>query len=233
MTDERMPGTRERILMVALELFGAHGYHRTTVRAIADRLDISKAGVLYHFPSKDDILAGLAEPLLAAMAAAVAEAAHPDPRTARRRVLEGLLDVFLEHRYLLRLTVNDLALAAPGAIFERFRATMLAAHRLVAGPSPALADRVRAAQALGALSDPVVVFAAESPGDLRAEVLAGVELLYPADAGRVVATRGRPAALDAERIATARRMSGVEQRSATEIAAALGVSRATVYRYLQ
>ncbi|WP_218716291.1 TetR/AcrR family transcriptional regulator [Nocardia sp. MH4] len=92
MTGEQAPGTRARILAVALELFGAHGYHRTTVRAIADRLGISKAVVFYHFPSKYDILAGLAEPLLAAMAAAVAEAAH-DPRTARRRVLEGLLDV--------------------------------------------------------------------------------------------------------------------------------------------
>ncbi|MEV6217860.1 TetR family transcriptional regulator [Nocardia sp. NPDC051833] len=233
MTDEQTPGTRERILAVAMELFGAHGYHRTTVRAIADQLNISKAGVLYHFPSKYDILAGLAEPLLVAMAGAVADAAHPDPRTARRQVLEGLLEVFLEYRYLLRLNVNDLALAAPGAIFERFRTTMLAANRLVAGPSPALAERVRAAQALGALSDPVVLFAEESPADLRAEVLAGVELLYPEAVVPVAAPRGRPAALDAERIAAARRMSEVEQRSATEIAAVLGVSRATVYRYLK
>ncbi|MFD6455755.1 helix-turn-helix domain-containing protein, partial [Nocardia sp. NPDC060220] len=48
MSDDAAVGTRERILAVAMDLFSAHGYHRTTVRAIADQLDISKAGVLYH-----------------------------------------------------------------------------------------------------------------------------------------------------------------------------------------
>lgn len=233
MSDDAAVGTRERILAVAMDLFSAHGYHRTTVRAIADQLDISKAGVLYHFPSKYDILAGLAEPLLVALADAVAAAADPDPRVARRRALEGVLEVYIEHRYLLRLNVNDLALAAPGSIFERFRDLVLAANVLVAGPNPTLSDRVRAVQALGVLSDPVVLFADESPAALRAEVLAGVDLLYPDEVNAVVVHRGRPTLLDEKGVAAARRMSRVERLSASEIAAALGVSRATVYRYLK
>lgn len=233
MSADAVAGTRERILAVAMDLFGAHGYHRTTVSAIADQLGISKAGVLYHFPSKYDILVGLAEPLLVAMSGALAAAADPNPRVARRQALEGLLDVYIEHRYLLRLNVNDFALAASGSIFERFRDLMFAANVLVAGPNPSLSDRVRAVQALAVLSDPVVLFAEESPVELRAEVLAGLDLLYPAEPNAGAVQRGRPAVLDEESVAVARRMSRVERRSATEIAAALGVSRATVYRYLK
>ncbi|MFI9509643.1 TetR family transcriptional regulator [Nocardia sp. NPDC052566] len=230
MTDE----TRDRILAVAMDLFGAHGYHRTSVRAIAEQLGISKAGVLYHYPSKYDILAGLAEPLLAAMEQTVAAAADPDHREARRKVIEGLLDVFLAHRYLLRLNASDLALSAPGPIFDRFRDAMMRANQLVAGPDPALADLVRAAQAIAGLSDPVVLYADLPTGELRAEVLAGVRLLYAEAPKRTSpAQRGRPVAMTEELVATARRMSEEERLSVPEIASALGVSRATVYRHLK
>ncbi|WP_218019279.1 TetR family transcriptional regulator [Nocardia niwae] len=231
--------TRARILEVAMDLFGTHGYHRTSVRAIAEQLGISKAGVLYHYPSKYDILAGLAEPLLVAMEGVVAEAGHPDPCEARRRVVEGLLDVFLTHRYLLRLNVRDLALAAPGSIFERFSKVMMQANILVAGPEATFAERVRATQAVAGLSDPVVLYAEAPVDQLRAEVLEGVRLLLaPSDRTSSTdrtptAAKGRPAALTAERIELARRMRDTERRSVPDIARELGVSRATLYRYLK
>jgi AcrR family transcriptional regulator len=54
--------TRERILAVANELFIDQGYEGTSLREIADRLDITKAALYYHFRSKDEILATLLEP---------------------------------------------------------------------------------------------------------------------------------------------------------------------------
>jgi AcrR family transcriptional regulator len=48
--------TRERILQVALELFGEHGYEATSLRDIAERLGITKAALYYYFPRKADIL---------------------------------------------------------------------------------------------------------------------------------------------------------------------------------
>jgi AcrR family transcriptional regulator len=48
--------TRERILQVALELFGEHGYDATSLRDIAERLGITKAALYYYFPRKADIL---------------------------------------------------------------------------------------------------------------------------------------------------------------------------------
>jgi AcrR family transcriptional regulator len=54
--------TRERILAVANELFIEQGYEGTSLREIADRLDITKAALYYHFRSKDEILRVLLEP---------------------------------------------------------------------------------------------------------------------------------------------------------------------------
>ena len=54
--------TRERILAVAQELFIEQGYEGTSLREIADRLDITKAALYYHFRSKDEILTTLLKP---------------------------------------------------------------------------------------------------------------------------------------------------------------------------
>ncbi|MEU4232298.1 TetR family transcriptional regulator [Nonomuraea sp. NPDC026600] len=185
MTDD----TRSGILRVALELFASLGYHATSVREIAERLNLTKTAVLYHFPSKKDILATLAEPMLADMEAAV-EAANgiegSDFRRKRWVVIEGLLDVWLRHRFLMRMNTQDLALGADRPTFERFRDTAMMAEHFIAGPDADLAGQVRAVQAFAMLSDPVVMFA-DLPADLiRPAVLAGVERLLGETApGRV------------------------------------------------
>jgi len=55
--------TRAEILAVASELFIEQGYEATSLREIAARLAITKAALYYHFPSKDDILRALMEPV--------------------------------------------------------------------------------------------------------------------------------------------------------------------------
>ena len=55
--------TRARIFEVALELFLNQGYHETSMQQIADRLEITKAALYYHFASKSDIVGSLIEPL--------------------------------------------------------------------------------------------------------------------------------------------------------------------------
>lgn len=64
---ERRSGTRERIQAVALELFAEHGYEKTSLREIAERLDVSKAALYYHFNTKEDIAVSLFDNLLAGM----------------------------------------------------------------------------------------------------------------------------------------------------------------------
>lgn len=48
--------TKERILQAALELFSEKGFSTTSVRDIAARADMTHAGLIHHFPSKDDML---------------------------------------------------------------------------------------------------------------------------------------------------------------------------------
>lgn len=227
MTDD----TRARILRAALEEFAARGYHATSVRELAERVGLTKTAVLYHFPGKADIVTALAEPMLAELETALAKAA--EAADARRAAIEGLLDVWLAHRYLLQMNLRDLGLTASTEVFERFRDGMLQANVLVAGPDADFAGQVRAAQAIAMLSDPVVLFADAPVDELRATVLDGVDRLFavPEPEVRLRARRGRPTVMSQETIEAARRLQDAGHAPA-DIATALGVSRATIYRHL-
>ncbi len=48
-----------RIQSVALELFAEQGYEKTSLREIAERLDVTKAALYYHFKSKEEIVTSL------------------------------------------------------------------------------------------------------------------------------------------------------------------------------
>lgn len=52
---------REQILDAATVHFAANGYHRTTMTSIAADVGISAAGLLHHFPSKQQLLLALAD----------------------------------------------------------------------------------------------------------------------------------------------------------------------------
>jgi AcrR family transcriptional regulator len=231
--------TRSEILRVALSEFSRRGYYATSLRTIAARVGISKAAVLYHFPEKAELLAALASPMLDDMAAVITAAEQqPDPQ-ARWTILEGLLDVELKHRQLLRTSLRDLALSAAQPVFVRFRDAMLRANALVAGRGASFATRVRAAQALAMLGDPVVLFADAPEDALRSEILRGVHALFgqPTTPPLLAATpseprrRGRPSALTPDALDHARRLAA-SGHPVDQIAATLGVSRATLYRRL-
>ncbi len=57
----RRTDTRERIQRVALELFAEQGYEGSSLREIAERLEVTKAALYYHFRTKEDIVTSLLE----------------------------------------------------------------------------------------------------------------------------------------------------------------------------
>src|SRR5262245_29183203 len=59
----RRGDTRQRIQDVALELFAEQGYEKTSLREIAERLEVTKAALYYHFKTKEDILISLFQDL--------------------------------------------------------------------------------------------------------------------------------------------------------------------------
>ena len=169
-----MLSTRAQILNAARRLFAQQGYGRTSVREIAEQLGLTKTAVLYHFPAKADIFAALAEPLLDDLQAALGTAG------TRWQLIEGMVDVYLKHRRLLRDNlIHDMALLGQESVVRRFTQLMIEANRMVAGPDPDLREKVRAAQVVAMLSDPIIAHADEPPDQLREEVLRGVRRLYP------------------------------------------------------
>lgn len=54
---ERAAATRDRILKAAARLCSTHGFHTTTVDAIAEEAGITKITLYKHFASKDQLLA--------------------------------------------------------------------------------------------------------------------------------------------------------------------------------
>ncbi|MFI7575518.1 TetR family transcriptional regulator [Micromonospora sp. NPDC049497] len=252
MTGEPGDDTRSRILRAALDLFAGHGYQRTSLRQIGERLRLTKAAILYHFPTKEHLLTALVEPLLADLEKLLDAAETLPPERARRTLVEGWVDTMLAHRRPLGMLYHDLALVTRGDTYHRLMWVAMRANEIAAGPDAGLRERVRAVQAIAMCSDPIVFFLDVPDEVLRAHMLDGVRRLWagpdaaaePAGEGApgaeptpgppATARRrpGRPRAMSPEQVGLARRLHAAGTHSVDEIAARLGVSRATVYRHL-
>lgn len=66
---------RERILLAAMDVAAASGAVHLSLDAIARKAGISKGGLLYHFPKKDDLMRALVEHHLAGIEEATRKAA--------------------------------------------------------------------------------------------------------------------------------------------------------------
>ena len=99
--------TRERILAVAQELFTRQGYDKTSLRDIAERLEITKAALYYYFPRKEDILVELHLRLQTLGESIIAELEAAPDGAARvaiwPRLANEMIDFMVDNRELLLL----------------------------------------------------------------------------------------------------------------------------------
>ena len=102
------PGTRDRILAVALELFTEQGYEATSLREIAERLGVTKAALYYHFPSKDDIARELLGQLVMTMWGALDDLLA-SPSDQWPAAFDALVTNAVEHRKLVAMMVRNRA----------------------------------------------------------------------------------------------------------------------------
>ena len=80
-----MPGsTRERILDAALTAFGLRGFDSTSLDDIAAEVGITKQAILYHFSSKQELLAATIELAVQELGGALSEAADAEARGFQR-----------------------------------------------------------------------------------------------------------------------------------------------------
>jgi AcrR family transcriptional regulator len=184
--------TRERILDVALDLFTDQGFDGTSMREIAERLDISKAAIYYHFASKEDILMALHMRLHEFGKAGLARLAGQTVtlQTWGSLLNEVLDQIVAQRKIILMHERNQAALEKlhrkdhdddHDDIQQRFR-------QALADPSLSLRDRVRMACSVGAVFGGLLI-----AGDAFDDV-SGVEVgSLIKDAVRdLVADRGAP-----------------------------------------
>ncbi|MFB9569927.1 TetR/AcrR family transcriptional regulator [Saccharopolyspora hordei] len=94
----------EEILDRAAALFAQHGFEQTSLKALADAVGLSKAGLLHHYPSKEALYAAAQRFSAVRCGQVVEQVADLPPGPARdRRVLELLTDTALDRPGLVAL----------------------------------------------------------------------------------------------------------------------------------
>ncbi|GAA3740624.1 TetR/AcrR family transcriptional regulator [Streptomyces tremellae] len=146
---QRRGDTRQRIQDVALDLFVEHGYEKTSLREIAERLDVTKAALYYHFKTKEDILVSLfadrAEPLDALIAWGESQ---PNTLETKKEFLRRYVEQLKDSSRLFRFVQENQAEMRDLRVGETFRSRVEATVGLLLTPAPSLADRVRVTTAL-------------------------------------------------------------------------------------
>jgi AcrR family transcriptional regulator len=172
-------GTRERIQSIALELFAEQGYEKTSLREIAERLDVTKAALYYHFRSKEDIVRSFVEDYRAELEEVIAWGAS-QPRTpeTRAEILRRYAGIVGEQLAVIRFMEQNQAamhtlMSDSGARKKMFRDQFMSLCDLLAPPGAALADRVRAVAAVITIgmSPMILQREAASPDELHDAVL--------------------------------------------------------------
>lgn len=147
------PDTRQRIQEVALELFAEHGYEKTSLREIAERLDVTKAALYYHFKTKEDILGSIIDDWAAQADEIIAWGeSQPRTRATREELLRRHAENVRTQRPLMRFFQENQSTVRDLKIGERLRDRMIAMFTLISDPDAPLTDQLRARLALFSLS---------------------------------------------------------------------------------
>ncbi|GLX01625.1 TetR/AcrR family transcriptional regulator [Microtetraspora sp. NBRC 16547] len=143
--------TRSRIQEVALQLFTENGYEATSLREIAEALNVTKAALYYHFKTKDDIVASLTEDRVKSLDALVAWAKE-QPHTAetRRELIRRYSHDMThgrDHQVMRFLERNQTALQGHGKV-GMMRERMTALLGVLCGSDDPIDVKLRRAMAI-------------------------------------------------------------------------------------
>ncbi|MET4661624.1 TetR/AcrR family transcriptional regulator [Streptomyces fungicidicus] len=149
-TKQRRRGnTRQRIQDVALELFAEQGYEKTSLREIAERLDVTKAALYYHFKTKEEILVGIFEDLSRPMEDLI-EWGRQQPHSleTKQEIIRRYSQALMGAAPLFRFMQENQATIRELRIGEMFKTRMLGLRDILMDPDADLVDQVRCVSAL-------------------------------------------------------------------------------------
>jgi AcrR family transcriptional regulator len=116
-------------LRAARAAFVELGFDAASLDEIAHRVGVTRTGILYHFHSKEELLAAVVGPLFADLEGLIQRIRPVDQPTAadRREVIEGMFAVFLRHRDAAEVLVrfqSSVAALELGPALERYNAEL-------------------------------------------------------------------------------------------------------------
>ncbi|MFI8093534.1 TetR/AcrR family transcriptional regulator [Streptomyces sp. NPDC086080] len=145
----RRGNTRQRIQDVALELFAEQGYEKTSLREIAEHLDVTKAALYYHFKTKEEILVSIFEDLSRPLEELIAWGREqPHGLETKREILHRYSEELAGAAPLFRFMQENQATVRELRIGEMFKTRMLGLRDILIDPDADLVDQVRCASAL-------------------------------------------------------------------------------------
>jgi AcrR family transcriptional regulator len=159
--------TKKRIQAVARELFAEKGVQKTSLQEIADRLGITKPALYYHFPSREDLVRSIVQPLIDA-GQEFLERHERAPDSGARALLEGFFDFHYEHRADMLMILTEMTTLAELGLIDVVLEWRARLTRLLFGPEPTLRQATRGVMALGGMQDCTMQFPDVPQDELRA-----------------------------------------------------------------
>lgn len=146
---QRRGNTRQRIQDVALELFAEQGYEKTSLREIAERLDVTKAALYYHFKTKEEIIVSLFEDLTKPMEELI-EWGRRQPSTldTKREIIRRYSEALAGAEPLFRFMQENQATVRELRIGDTFKDRMRGLRDILIDRDADLVDQVRSVSAM-------------------------------------------------------------------------------------
>ncbi|AVH57296.1 MULTISPECIES: TetR/AcrR family transcriptional regulator [Streptomyces] len=146
---QRRGDTRQRIQDVALELFSERGYEKTSLREIAEHVDVTKAALYYHFKTKEEILISLFEDLTRPLDELI-EWGRQQQHTleTKQEVLRRYSEALTGAAPLFRFMQENQATVRELSVGETFKDRMMSMLEIIKEPEAPLTDQVRCISAL-------------------------------------------------------------------------------------
>ncbi|MFF4015098.1 TetR/AcrR family transcriptional regulator [Streptomyces sp. NPDC001843] len=145
----RRGNTRQRIQDVALELFAEQGYEKTSLREIAEHLDVTKAALYYHFKTKEEIIVSLFEDLTQPILELIEWGAEqPHTLETKQEIVRRYSQALTGAEPLFRFMQENQATVRELRIGDTFKDRMRGLRDIIIDPDAPLVDQVRCVSAL-------------------------------------------------------------------------------------